>query len=67
MKELYSLKQVLSHLEIYPNDKFERVNDEDFIIFRGHFGEIMYKIKGSKFARQLPYFNYTQDLFTKCE
>ncbi|MGL6184822.1 MAG: hypothetical protein ACRC1T_05525 [Clostridium chrysemydis] len=63
----YHFKEALAHMETYPNDRFKRVNDEDFILFRGHFGGIMYKIKGSKFARELPYFNYTQDLFIKCE
>lgn len=66
MKE-YCFKEALAHLEMNPKDIFKRVNDEDFIIFRGHFGEIMYKIKGSSFARPLPYFNYTQDFFIKCE
>lgn len=67
MKKLYSLKEVVTNLETFPNERYKRVNDEKFIVFRGHFGELMFKIEGTKFARVLPYFNYTQDLFFKLE
>lgn len=66
MKE-YSLLEVMVLLIDNPKLKFYRVGDKDFEVFKGHFGDLMYRIKGSKFARSLPIFNYTQDLFIKCE
>lgn len=62
----YKLLEVISELITNPKTEFKRVNDEDFILFRGDRGALMYKIKGSKFASQLQFFNYNQDLFIKC-
>lgn len=63
----YNLLEVIAELILNPKSEFKRVNDEDFMVFRGDRGGLMYKIKGSKFASQLQFFNYTHDLFIKCE
>ncbi|EGT3606790.1 hypothetical protein ACSW9O_15395 (plasmid) [Clostridium perfringens] len=63
----YNILEVIAELIIEPKAKFKRVNDEDFEIFRGDRGALMYRIKDSKFASQLQLFNYIQDLFTKIE
>lgn len=66
MKE-YKILEVVAELITNPKEEFKRVNDEDFIVFRGDRGALMYKIKDSKFANQMQLFNYIQDIFIKCE
>ena len=59
---LYQVIAVLSQIE--NKDKvFSRVGDKDFKIFKGSWGDLMYKIENSTndSIRPLPIFNYMQD------
>ena len=59
---LYQVIAILSQIE--NKDKvFSRVGDEDFKIFKGSWGDLMYKIDNSTndSIRPLPIFNYMQD------
>jgi hypothetical protein len=39
--------------------RFRRVNDIQFIVFRGNMGDLMYEL--DKFIKPLPIFNYMVD------
>ena len=59
---LYQVIAILSQIE--NKDKvFSRVGDNKFKIFKGSYGDLIYKIENStnKSTRPLPIFNYMQD------
>ena len=59
---LYQVIAILSQIE--NKDKvFSRVGDNKFKIFKGSYGDLMYKIENSTndSIRPLPIFNYMQD------
>ena len=59
---LYQVIAILNKLET--KDKvFSRVGDKTFKIFKGSYGNLMYKIDNStnNSTRPLPIFNYMQD------
>ena len=59
---LYQVIAILSQIE--NKDKFfSRVGDNKFKIFKGSYGDLMYKIENSTNSsiRPLPIFNYMQD------
>ena len=59
---LYQVIALLNKLET-KDKKFYRVGDKDFKIFKGSWGDLMYKIDSSTNSpiRPLPIFNYLQD------
>lgn len=58
----YTTEEVITILHKDKTKSFKRVNDENFIIYRGNYGDIMMKIKDIV-IRPLPIFNYYQDLW----
>lgn len=58
----YTTEEVIAILHKDKTKSFKRVNDENFIIYRGNYGDIMMKIKDIV-IRPLPIFNYYQDLW----
>ena len=67
MEQKYNLIQVIGMLKTHPKLEFQRVNDMKFIIYKGNFGDLMFRIesKSEEFKRQgvLKIFNYLQDLW----
>ena len=65
---LYQVIAILNQLET-KDKKFYRVGDKDFKIFKGSYGDIMYKIENStnNSIRPLPIFNYMQDKWIMCD
>ena len=59
---LYQVIAILNKLET-KDKKFYRVGDKAFKIFKGSYGDLMYKIENStnNSIRPLPIFNYMQD------
>ena len=59
---LYQVIAILSQIE-NKDKQFYRVGDKDFKIFKGSYGDLMYKIENSNnnSIRPLPIFNYMQD------
>ena len=59
---LYQVIAILSQIE-NKKKKFYRVGDKTFKIFKGSYGNLMYKIDNSTndSIRPLPIFNYLQD------
>ena len=59
---LYQVIAILNKLET-KDKKFYRVGDKTFKIFKGSYGNLMYKIENSTNSpiRPLPIFNYMQD------
>ena len=59
---LYQVIAILNKLET-KDKKFYRVGDNKFKIFKGSYGNLMYKIENSTndSIRPLPIFNYMQD------
>lgn len=60
MKE-YSLLEVIYKLKYDPKVRFVRVNDKNFEVYKGHYGDLMMKV--GIYAKPLPIFNYIQDVF----
>lgn len=58
----YTTEEVIAILHKDKTKSFKRVNDENFIIYRGNYGDIMMKIKDIV-IRPLPIFNYYQDFW----
>lgn len=58
----YTTEEVITILHKDKTKSFKRVNDENFIIYRGNYGDIMMKIKDI-IIKPLPIFNYYQDLW----
>lgn len=58
----YTTEEVIAELYKDKSKIFKRVNDENFIIYRGNYGDIMMKIKDI-IIKPLPIFNYYQDLW----
>ena len=67
MEQKYNIIQVIGMLKTHPKLEFQRVNDMKFIIYKGNFGDLMFRIesKSEEFKRQgvLKIFNYLQDLW----
>lgn len=67
MEQKYNLIQVIGMLKTHPKLEFQRVNDLKFVIYKGNFGDLMFRIesKSEEFKRQgvLKIFNYLQDLW----
>ena len=59
---LYQVIAILNKLEA-KDKQFYRVGDKDFKIFKGSWGDLMYKIENStnNTTRPLPIFNYIND------
>ena len=58
----YTTEEVIAELYKDKSKIFKRVNDENFIVYRGNYGDIMMKIKDI-IIKPLPIFNYYQDLW----
>ena len=65
---LYQVIAILNQLET-KDKKFYRVGDKDFKIFKGSYGDLMYKIDNStnNSIRPLPLFYYMQDKWLMCD
>ena len=67
MEQKYNIIQVIGMLKTHPKLEFQRVNDLKFVIYKGNFGDLMFRIesKSEEFKRQgvLKIFNYLQDLW----
>ena len=59
---LFQVIAILSQIE-NKDKQFYRVGDKDFKIFKGSYGDLIYKIENStnNSIRPLPIFNYMQD------
>ena len=59
---LYQVIAILNKLET-KDKQFYRVGDKNFKIFKGSYGDLIYKIENSTNSpiRPLPIFNYLQD------
>ena len=57
----FTMYQMIAYLNRIENKdrKFRRVNDIQFIVFRGNMGDLMYEL--DKFIKPLPIFNYMVD------
>lgn len=57
----FTIYQVIAFLNKHKNKdrKFSRVNDNKFTIFKGSYGDLMYKL--NDIIRPLPIFLYIQD------
>ena len=66
-EEKYNLIQVIGMLKTHPNMEFSRVNDGKFIIYKGSYNDLMFRIesKSEEFRQKgiLKIFNYLQDLW----
>ena len=64
-----NILEVIQELNKFPNKRFKRYNDDEFIIFRGSYGDIMYELKSdskgksTEFTRVLPVFNYINEIW----
>ena len=65
---LYQVIAILNKLET-KDKQFYRVGDKDFKIFKGSYGDLMYKIENSTNNSILPLqiFNYMQDKSIMCD
>ena len=61
MKKSLNLLEVIEILNSNNNLIFKRINDENFKIFKGNYGDLMLKL--GDIIRPLPVFNYMQDLW----
>lgn len=61
IKKEFTTIEAIEYLTNYPKATFNRVNDIDFTIFKGSYGDCMYEI--GKIIRPFPVFNYIQDLW----
>ena len=61
MKKSLNLLEVIEILNGNNNLIFKRINDENFKIFKGSYGDLMLKL--GDIIRPLPLFNYMQDLW----
>jgi len=61
---IFEAIEYLSRLE-NKNKIFKRVNDDNFIIFKGVYGDCMSQV--GEIIRVLPLFNYIQDKWTLIE
>ena len=62
----YDLMEVIDIIYYNPNLVFNRVGDENFKIFRDHYGNLMFNVESKTYyTGQLPIFNYIQDKFKK--
>ena len=61
MKKSLNLLEVIEILNSNNNLIFKRINDENFKIFKGSYGDLMLKL--GDIIRPLPVFNYMQDLW----
>ena len=61
MKTSLNLLEVIEILNGNNNLIFKRINDENFKIFKGSYGDLMLKL--GDIIRPLPLFNYMQDLW----
>jgi hypothetical protein len=57
----YTIYEMISFLNQIKNKdrKFKRKNDDDFIVFRGSYNDLMIQV--DEIIRVFPIFNYTQD------
>lgn len=62
----YSIIEVIEIMIDCPKAKFQRVNDNNFIISRGWKGDILIHIKGD-YKGILPLFNYLHDKWIRIE
>lgn len=64
-----NILEVIQELNKFPNKRFKRYNDDEFIIFRGSYGDIMYELKSdskgkeTRFCKTLPIFNYLNEIW----
>ena len=64
-----NILEVIQELNKFPNKRFKRYNDDEFIIFRGSYGDIMYEVKAdskgkeTRFCKILPIFNYLNEIW----
>lgn len=58
----YNLLQVIKEISDESDLIFQRVNDENFIVYRDEIGRFMCKVKDNP-GRTLNLFNYMQDLW----
>ena len=64
-----NILEVIQELNKFPNKRFKRYNDDEFIVFRGSYGDIMYELKSdskgkeTRFIRVLPVFNYINEIW----
>lgn len=64
-----NILEVIQELNKFPNKRFKRYNDDEFIIFRGSYGDIMYELKSdskgkeTRFCKILPIFNYLNEIW----
>lgn len=61
MKKSLNLLEVIEILNRNNDLIFKRINDENFKIFKGSYGDLMLKL--GDIIRPLPLFNYMQDLW----
>ena len=61
MKKSLNLLEVIEILNSNNNLIFKRINDENFKIFKGSYGDLMLKL--GDIIRPLPVFNYMQELW----
>ena len=61
----YNLLQVIEFLNKIENKDrvFYRLNDEKFIVKRGHYGDILRELSAIEITKPMPIFLYMQDLF----
>lgn len=57
--------EVILQLSVDSRLRFTRVNDLEFEVFRGKYGDIMMKV--GRFVKPLPYFNYVHDEWIRKE
>ncbi|MBM7836319.1 hypothetical protein [Clostridium sardiniense] len=62
MKKKYKLIEVIEIMTEEQGERFQRVNDENFIVYRDEIGRLMCKVKDNP-GRTLNLFNYMQDLW----
>lgn len=57
----FTMYQMIAYLNRIENKdrKFRRINDIEFVVFRGNLGDLMYEL--DKFIKPLPIFLYMQD------
>lgn len=65
MDKRYGLYEAIEIMSKNTNVKFKRFGDEDFIIERGSYGDVMMRL--GNIVRPLPIFLYLHDFWLKME
>ena len=65
MDKKYNLYESIEIMNKNPSVKFKRFGDEDFIIEKGNYGDIMMRL--DDIVRPLPIFLYLHDFWLKIE